>query len=462
MGIKERIVKYFASGVIEAEVKKGVKAARMALPITANYDPHGEGYRPLTADGQQRRDLTAISQDRMFEIAYFMWDNSAMLKGMAEMDKSFLFAEPITVVSEDEAVQEIIDAFWNDPANKMALKFPGRIMWLGNLGEQCWPVDVNEHNGHVQLAYVDPAHIREVYLNPHNIEQVLQVELKGRAGGPGRKMEVIREDWSDVYANGFGRLTGECFFYTLNNPPNSPRGRSDFLTLFDWIDGLERYGFNYLERAEFLLNFIWDVTLKGMDANEIREWLQNNPVPEPGAMRGHNENVEWKAVAPDLKAADVTKGFDMAKSFIMGAARRPASWFGGGGKAYQTEAELLGQVPIKDLSERQLFAREILREVIRFAIDQAVIHKRLPEKRAQAGFSVNMPEISEKDFAKLINGVPQLATALTVAEQNGWISRETATRLFAFVAGQLGLEVDAEKELEAARKRPEPGTEDYD
>jgi len=433
----------------------------MALPITANYDPHGEGYRPLTADGQQRRDLTAISQDRMFEIAYFMWDNSAMLKGMADMDKSFLFAEPITVVSEDEAVQEIIDAFWDDPANKMALKFPNKIMWLGNLGEQCWPVDVNEHNGHVQLAYVDPAHIKEIYLNPGNIEELLQVELRGRAGGIGRKMEIIREDWSDMYAGSFGKLMGECFFFTINNPPNSPRGRSDFLTLFDWIDGLERYGFNYLERAEFLLNFIWDVTLNGMDDNQIREWLQNNPVPQPGAIRAHNENATWKAESPNLNAADVTKGYDMAKSFIMGAARRPASWFGGGGKAYQTEAELLGQVPIKDLSERQLFAKNILQDVIRFAIDQAVIHKRLPEKRAQAGFTVNMPEISEKDFSQLINGVPQLATALTVAEQNGWISRETATRLFAFVAGQLGFEVDAEKELEAARKRPEPGTEDY-
>jgi len=463
MKIKDRIVKYFASDLIEQEVQKGIQKARMALPITANYDPRNEGYRPLTGDGQQRRDLAAISQDRMFEIAYFMWDSSAMTKGMAEMDKSFLFAEPITVVSEDEAVQEIIDAFWDDPSNTMALKFPKKIMWLGLLGEQCWPVEVNEHNGHVQLAYVDPAHIKEIYLNPNSIEEVLQVELRGRAGGTGRKMEVIRESWEDVYDKNFGKLTGECFFFAINNPPNSPRGRSDFLTLFDWIDGLERYGFNYLERAEFLLNFVWDVTLNGMNEDEIREWLQNNPVPEPGAMRAHNENVKWDAVSPDIKAHDAAKGFNMAKSFIMGAARRPESWFGGGGKAYQTEAEQFNQVPMKDLGERQELARNILRSVIRFVIDQAVVHKRLPERRAQAGFTINMPEISDKDFSKLINGVPQLATALSVAEQNGWISRDTATRLFAFVAGQLGFEVDAEAEMvAAAKKRLEPGTEDYD
>lgn len=460
MSFKERIIKYFASEVIEAEVKAGIEKARMALPITANYDPKGEGYRRLTASGEPERDLAAISQDRMFEIAYFMWDSSAMFKGLASIDKAFLFAEPITITSEDEMVQEIIDAFWDDPINQMALRFPNRMMWLSLLGEQLWQVRVNKSNGHVRLNYIDPAYIKEVYLNRLYLSEPVKIELMGKAGRKGKVMRVIKDE-RNIYSRSYGKLTGECFFFAINKPENAARGRSDFLTLFDWIDGLERYGFNYLERAEFLLNFIWDVLLKGMNEDQIREWLQNNPVPEPGSMRAHNENVEWNAVAPELNSQDARAGFDMAKSFIMGAARRPESWFGGGGKAYQTEAEQFGQVPIKDLNERQLLIKHILRFQMQFAIDQAVIAKRLSKEKAEAGFTVNMPEISAKDFTKLINGVPQLATALVVAEQQGWVSSETATELFAFVTGQLGFEIDVEKELEKAKEKPEEGTEDY-
>lgn len=446
---------------IEALVKTEVEKAKMSLPIVANWDPKNEGYRRMSGDVTQRRDLAMIKQDRMFEIAYYMWDQSAMTKRLAKMDKTFLFAEPITVTSDDEAVKEIIDRFWSDPQNNMDLDFPDQMMWLGLLGEQCWPVDINKHNGHVRLGYVDPAGIREVYVNRMNVKQAVQVELVGTAGRSGKKMSVIRTD-GDPRHKSFNRLVGECFFFAINKPPNSPRGRSDLLTLFDWIDGLEQYGFNYLERAEFLLNFVWDITLKGMSEDQIRKWMEDNPPPQPGSQRAHNEQVEWKAVSPDIKAHDYSKGFEMGKSFIMGAAGRPESWFGGGGKAYQTEAEIFGQVPIKDLDERQLYVRHVLNKVIQFQLDSAVIVGRLTEKQAAAGFTVNMPEISKKDLVKLVNGVPQLTTALTVAEQNRWITRETATRMFAMVSSQLGMEIDVEKELEAAGKALPSAFEDYE
>lgn len=465
MGLREKIARAIAPGLrsdaeIREIVQEEVKKARMALPITANYDPKNEGYRRLSG-GPQTRDLSAITQDRMFEIAYYMYDNSAMTKRLARLDKTFLFGEPVTITSEDDDVLEIIDRFKDDMENNLDLEFPDLIMWLGLLGEQCWPVDVNKHNGHVRLGYEDPARIRQVYVAQHNVKVLTQVKMQGTAGRPGKKYAIIRGDHNPM-SKTYGKLVGDCFFFAINRPPNSPRGRSDFLTLFDWIDGLERYGFNYLERAEFMLNFVWDVTLKNMTEDQIRDWLRDNPPPEPGSMRAHNDNVEWEAVAPDIKAHDYSKGFQMGKSFVMGAAGRPESWFGGGGKAYQTEAEIFGQVPIKDLDERQLYAKHILKLLIRFALDQAVIAGRLSEEKAAKGFTVEMPEISKKDLAKMVNGVPQFTTALTVAEQNKWITRETATKLFAFVAGQFGAEIDAQEQIDAAKEAgKDKVTEDY-
>jgi len=110
-------------------------------------------------------------------------------------------------------------------------------------------------------------------------------------------------------------------------------------------------------------------------------------------------------------------------------------------------------VPVKDLDERQRYCKEILIDICRFAVDQAVIAKRLSEEKAKAGFTVNMPEISKKDFSKLINGVPQFATALMVAENQNWVRSEDAIKAFSLVMAQLGIEVGVEEILEEMGKR---------
>jgi hypothetical protein len=462
--LRQRIAKWFAPDLYSKDavrevVKDEIHKARMALPITANYDPNGEGYRPLMGRTSQRRDVQHVDLDRMYEVAYFMWDTSAMTRRLALMDQSFLFAEPITVTSPDPDVQTVIDNFMTE--NKLGTRFPDKMMWMGLLGEQCWPVTVLPQNGLVLLEYVDPQSIKEVYVNSLNVEETQQVELQGVGGRTGRKMAVIRKDWN-IHSKGFGRLLGECFFFSINHPPNDPRGRSDYLTLFDWIDGLERHGFNYLERAEFIFNFVWDVLLEGMTEEEIKSWLANNRTPDPGSIRAHNERVKWEAVVPNFGSHDFAKGFDSMKGFVMGSAGRPASWYGEGGKAYQNEAEQFGQVPIKDLEKRNELHKEILNEMVQFQLDQAVIAKRLSEEKAKAGFDVNMPKISEKDLSRLINGVPQLASALAVAETQKWVSHETAVSIFAIVISRLGVDVNVEDELKKAKGKPEEDTKDYE
>lgn len=448
----------------EAEIKTmiadEIKRARMALPITANYDPNGEGYRRYS-DSVLNRNLMPVQQARMYEIAYYMWDASAMFRRLAVMDRGFIFSGRVTLASDSDKVAEVINKFWYDEENLMDLRLPDRAMWLSILGDQCWPVEVNEQTGFVKVKYIDPALIKEIWVQPENIEQVLEVETMNLAGGAGKKYAHVRRDMN-IYSKKFERLSGECFYLAVNHPPNSPRGRSDYLTLFDWIDSLERYGYNYLERAELLLNFVWDITLTGMDETQIREWLRNNPPPQPGSQRAHNEQVKWDAVAPDIKATDFKSGFDMGKGFIMGAAGRPASWFGEGGKAYQTEADQMNQVPIADLEQRQEYLKYNIETLIQFVIDQSVIHDMLSAEEAAKGYSVTMPPISKKDTSKMITGIPQLTTALVLAEGQQWIRKETATKLFAFAADNMGFEIAPEDEIEAAKNAPPPGGEDYE
>ncbi len=468
MSWREKIAKVIAPGLkdeaemrslMESVAEEAVKKAGMALPITANYDPKGEGYRPYSSGGMAVRDLVIVQQQRMFEIAYFMFDSSAMTRRLAIMDKSFLFSKPITIKHNDTDAQAIIDTFWKE--NKLQLNYPNWALWFSLLGELLRPVTVNPFNGAVSMTYIGPELIKEVFVSQLDVTQRVRIDTMNQDGRDDRRMPVIRKD-PNSKSKTYGRLVGECFFHTLNNPPNAARGRSDFLTLFDWIDGLERYGFNFLERAEFMLNFIWDVLLKGMDANQIKEWLRDNPVPMPGSMRAHNENVEWNAVAPDLKQQDHKAGFDMGKAFIMGAAGRPDSWFGQGGKVYSTEAAQIDQVPVRDLEERSNFHQSIITEDIQFVLDQAVIAGRLSTEKADSGFKVTMPEISKMDMTKILAGLTQGTAGLQIAQTNRWVTTETAMRIFAFIISYLGYDIDPEKEKEEMEKKPPADEVDYE
>lgn len=453
----EKIAKYLAPGMMSADavkemVAREVSQARMSAPVNFNYDPRGEGYRKLTAENEMnRRDLTPVHQDTMIELAYYLYDTSGIVKRFVRDTKNFVLGEGLTIAignDPDGNADEVVKRFWNDPMNQMDLRLEKRVEFLGLLGEQCWPVMVNPRNGQVWITYVDPINIDDVLTVPDFPEMPAAVRLKGSAGKTGRILPVIRPEL-DIRKTQFGRMVGECFFWPVNNPPNGPRGRSDLIHMFDFINGFEEGIFDELDRLKLIKSFIWDVLVEGADDQAIREFLASNPTPKAGSVRAHNERVKWEAVAPDLKMADNKAFFDMMKTYLSGCMARPDSWFGSGGKAYQTEADLMGEPTFKDLGSRQRYVKYAIEHVIRFVLDQAVMFGGLLENPKEPfEVTVNMPEMTAKDTSKMADGVSKLAAALISAEMQGWITKDTAAQIFGNVACQFGTEIDVAAELE--------------
>lgn len=452
----ERIAKFIAPGLMDAAAVKNMVAqevaqARMAAPINYNYDPKGEGYRKLTEDNNQnRRDLTPVHQDTMIELAYYLYDTSGIVKRFLRDTKNFILGEGVMIDignDPDGSAKKVVENFWRDPMNQMDLRLEKRVEFLGLLGEQCWPVMVNQRNGQVWISYADPINIEDVLTVPDFPEMPAAVKMKGIAGRTGKTLSVIRPEL-DIRKSTYGRMTGECFFWPINNPPNGPRGRSDLIHLFDFINGFEEGIFDELDRMKLIKSFIWDVLVEGADDQAIQEFLQNNPAPKAGSIRAHNERVKWDAVAPNMQMQDNKSFFDMMKTYLSGCMCRPDSWFGSGGKTYQTEADLMGEPTFKDLGSRQRYVKYIMEYVVRFVLDQAVIYGGLREDPDTPYIiSANMPAMTVKDTSKVSDGIGKLAVALVSAEVQGWITKETAAKLFANVVGQLGMEIDSAVEL---------------
>jgi hypothetical protein len=136
---------------------------------------------------------------------------------------------------------------------------------------------------------------------------------------------------------------------------------------------------------------------------------------------------------------------------------RPDSWFGSGGKAYQTEAELMGEPTFKSLASRQEWLKDVIQDILCFVLDQAIIAGSLPDKAYE--ISVNIPPVTEKTSGEIAEFLTKITTALTVAQDKRWIRGETAARIFSAAASQLGTEIDPEEE-QAEADQPEI-TDDY-
>jgi hypothetical protein len=459
MGIRQRIARLLAPNLIErkeldAIVAEKVLQAQQAIPAFRDYDKNNQGFRPLSGIEGHKRDLSPISQTQMIESAYYYFDTSGLVRRFIRDTRNFTvgkgFEWRVENDTEDGQARQVLVDFWDSFYNGWGRLFDERIDTWYLLGEIALAIDVNKFNGSVTISDIDPANINDV-LTVRSFPGIpAALELAGSRTSVNKA--VVREDLQPT-SRTYKRLVGEVFFEALNKTPTASRGRSDLLTVFDFIDSLEQGLFDELDRSRFMKNFIWDITIEGATQAEIDEYAAKQGPPDPGSGRYHNERVKWEAVTPDLKAADNKALYDTIKSYVAASQNRPDSWLGGGGKAYQTEADLMGEPTFMDLESRQNRNKLFLHDMARYVIDQAVIHKAIPN--GDYKISVDTPDLSKKDIASVASALPQLSNALSMAVEQGWCRRETATRIWASLASETGVDVDPEAEIEA---QPEPGS----
>ncbi len=459
MGLRERIAGALFGDVIAAKVAESIKAASVT-------DKEDEGWRRLTGD--TTRNLSPLQQDRMINIAFWLWENNPMGKWLMETTKSFLVAKGLPYEATNAEVKKTLDAFWKDPINRMDLYLGKFVRELFLYGELCLPVFVAKQTGRVRLGYIDPSQIKDVVTDPENVKTVIGIVLKDSAGKPGRRYKTALPKEADYVMSPAAKALresytdGDCFFFAVNNVTNSPRGRSDLLVTADWLDAYEQFLFDYSDRWPLLNAFLWDLKIEGATPAQIKEHLKDFS-KKSGSVFGHNEKMTLEAKTPDLKAADAETGSRVLRNHILGAHSIPEHWFGGGGDVNRATAVEMDTPAYKALSEKQEYVKYILETILGFSIEKAREARYLQVSDEEAGmYSVITPEISSKDLSKYSTVLRELTTSLVMAENQGWTGKDTTRKIFVTGVGYLGVKLDqeqvkAEAEEEAAKK----GFEDY-
>lgn len=400
-------------------------------------------WRPITQ--HVSRDLQPLMQDRMQDIAVYLYDSNPIAHRIIELTKDFVVGDGFTFKANDPKVQKVLDDFWNDPVNNFEMKQDNKVKELSLFGEQIYPVFVNKHNGHVRLGYIDPTMIKKVKASKKNPEVLEQIILKQNAKGESKAYNVINFDDRKTSETN-GKLVGEIFYFSINKVSSSLRGRSDLLCLSDWIDGYDQFLFARLERANILNAFVWDVELQGANEKTLEEFLKKQATPKSGSIRAHNEKVKWTAVTPKLEANDASNEARLFKMQILGGAGYPEHWFAEGSTTTRATALEMGLPTFKKLKNRQKFFKLMFTFMFNFVIDQAIIAGTLDEK-VDKTFQVIPPELIIKEKDIYTWGIERVSNGLAKAQELGWVTKEEAAAIFlATVKSILGVKPEKKEE----------------
>jgi hypothetical protein len=445
-------------------------------------DPYG--YRPIGAyrglgGTLSPRDLMPPMHARMQQVAYYLYLVNPLAHRIVEHTKNYVVGDGVEIKAENPAAQRVLDAFWHDAINRMDLMVPEVVKELSIFGEQCWLAAVNPVNGRVRLGYLDPAEIEAIEWGEIELEIGEDANRNSESGTRdansgstaisvpvavwrrpaagernSRRFRIARLD-EDPDSPTFGRLTGECFYFAINKARSASRGVSDLFAIGDYLDGYDKMLFGLIDRVGFANAFIWDVLLKGATEEQIQDWLKDQRPPRPGSVRAHNEQVEWKAVSPELRAQDFNEAARTIKNMNLAGAGFPEHWFAEGGNANRATAVEMGEPTLKTLLERQGYVAFMLRQLLEFVLDQAVAAGTLAEG-ADRRFQVQMPEMSVRDLAKAAQALAQVGTTVVELRRAQLIDAETAQKLVASAAIQLGVEMDLHALREKLEQESEP------
>lgn len=430
-----------------ALMESRVAEKREAITLAAGLSVDPDDYMYRRAGGSlknRRRDLTPVQQDRMLEIAWYLWEQNPFAKRLVQLTTDLILGEGVTVQAKDERLQQAIDEFWNHRINQLRTRLPEFNNALELNGELILPTEVNPVTGRPTLGFIDPSNVARVELNPLNNLVVDAVVLRGEGGiGDGQRLRVVQPNPETGY------LEGEVFYLGINKLPNSSRGRSSLLPLADWLDLYDQYLFAEVERLHLLSSFVWDYTVEDATPEEVKAKVNALPNPKPGSVFGHNQKEKLEARTPDLKAADRSEAGRMLRTHIAGSAGFPLSYLG---EIDSNRATIDGQndVMLKTPGRKQKELAAFLETIVLFTVQQFMRKNGALYRGADPGFKIVMPEIQAKDVSRVGQVLAQVVSAMDTAMANKTASRQLAVTVTLALLKHLGVEADVTEVLKQA------------
>jgi hypothetical protein len=443
------------------------------------------GYQRKTAHGL--RDFTKLNNDQILNIAWILYQSNPLAKRYFEIVKDHILGRGVEPAIEDEELREIVEVFWQ--RNNLDEQLPKFVIQKRLFGEQCYPAFVRKSDGQVTLGYIDPADIEHIITHPDNVLRPYAVVLKSDTFKGRRIYRIIMKDegyvqgravitpnWPDklvtaeqarlepwetavLSKHGLSAYTGSCFYFSVNNVSNQPRGHTDLLQSSDWLDADDETLFALADREQMGGYFSWDVKLIGIDDPQVKAKAAEirQRVPKKGQALVHNDKEEWTMQAPDLKQAGSIATSEALADRAWNLLGMPRHWRGIGDDANRASAGSMDEPTRKTLESKQDDTKRTITTFLAFVRDQAEIAGYWKPATDEAGeIEITMPEMTKVNTVQVSDTLGKIVDALDKAQNTlKVITRTTSAKAVSKVLAEMGIEYDPTEELEAAEKEAE-------
>ena len=445
MTLWERMAERFFGGYIEQRVNQAVREVDerwwQQVGLRAEDRPWYQ------ARGELREALEA-------------WRSNPLARRIVSLTTDYVVGEGIRLRCGNARVQEFLDRFWNHPQNRMDMRLPALCDELTRSGELFLLLSRNPADGMSYLRLIPALHITQVIAADEDVERELWYREEGEPLPRPTSLTLhCSQGFGSVQALpyegrgapssllGSGRLwpsplaapeAGQVMLhYAINRPAGCTRGEGDLVPILPWLRRYREWLEDRVRVNRYRNAFLWKVTVQGAGESELRrrraELLRP---PPPGSVIVTNEGERWETVNPQVQAQEAESDGKALRLMVAAGAGVPLHFLAEGESATRATAAEMGDPTFRHYRQRQLFFCHMLEDLAGKVIERAEEIGLGPGSRED--IVAEPGDITKEDNLRLAQAAREIAQALAVMTERGWVDEEAARRWAYRFAGEAG------------------------
>lgn len=428
VGLRERLAERLFGGYIEGRVEQAVREVDdrwwQQVGLRTEDRPWYE------ARGDLRDALEA-------------WRTNPLARRIVSLTTDYVVGEGIRLRCGDERAQQFLDRFWHHPQNRMGMRLHWLCDELTRSGELFLLLSRNPADGMSYLRAIPALHVTQVQTAESDLERELWyrddlVPGVAPAEGDGAARMARLGDgrmWPSPLAAPDADQV--LLHYAVNRPVGCTRGEGDLVPILPWLRRYREWLEDRVRVNRYRNAFLWKVTVQGASESELRRRrAELMRPPPPGSVIVTNEGEKWETVNPQVQAQEAESDGKALRLAIAAGAGVPLHFLAEGESATRATAAEMGDPTFRHYRQRQMFFCHMLEDLALTVLQRAALVGKgpLPSEAivAEAG------DITREDNLRMAQAAREIAEALAVMTEHGWVDEETAQRWVCRFAGEQG------------------------
>ncbi|AYF32190.1 hypothetical protein CSH63_33080 [Micromonospora tulbaghiae] len=393
------------------------------------------GWRPAGTGGHREVPWWTNEKARIYSVAAYR--SNPMARAIVDTYTAFCVGDSgVSYQATNPQVAAVVDQFWNDP--RVALGGLQERMLRDHLlmGETALQMLVGRLSGVTRIS-------------PTPVSQISDVRLAG--GNPLWPAELVfgggAADGTALTVAGVNDLTGlregqVMWWRSWMALLDDVRGDPFLSPVLDHLDSYDQVISNLIDRTALARYLVWDVTVEG-DQEAVDDFVKKRGgvhTPPSGSIEVHNDKVTWKPQTAETKAEEDSIAGKNVLTLVAGGAGLAKTWLAEPDGANRATSLTMAEPVRRRVGGVQKLWLGYQTELCRYAVDQAVAARRLPQLvtardprtgsefaiPAAQSVTVTGPSISASDAEFTAKILLNLSTGLEKMVKNQVLTPEAA------------------------------------